>query len=130
MFKDWKEIVDGCVQTVTVVTKDKDGKEISTANDVATLNCVPAVFLNIVSALLVFAGLTALVMFILGGFKYMNSAGDPKKLEGARNTLIYGIIGLLIVLFSFLIINVISQVTNVPCITKFGFICPSPTPTP
>ncbi len=124
MFKVWKDCLE------TVVIKDKDGNVISTAKDVATLNCVPAVFLNIISALLVFAGLAALVMFILGGFKYMNSAGDPKKLEGARNTLIYGIIGLLIVLFSFLTINVVSQVTNVPCITKFGFSCPSPTPTP
>lgn len=53
----------------------------------------------------------------------MNSAGDPKKLEAARNNLTYGILGLLLVLFSFLIINVISIVTRVPCITKFGFGC-------
>lgn len=106
MFKDWNIIVDKCVQ---------DG--------VATLNCLPAVFLNILSALLMFVGTFALFLFIMGGFKYIGSAGDPKKLEGARNNLIYGIMGLIIVLFSFFIINIISEVTGVGCIKLFGFEC-------
>ncbi len=108
---DW----GNCVQKIT----DANGK----VSEVATINCIPAVFLNLVNALLMFSGLFALLLFIFSGFKYMNAAGDPKKLEGARNTLIYGIIGLLIVLFSLLIINIVSQVTGVPCITKFGFGC-------
>lgn len=107
--------------------KDATGKIIS---EVATLSCVPIIFLNLLSALLAFAGLTSLIMFIMGGFKFMNSAGDPKKIEGARNNFVFGIIGLAIVLSSFLIINVISTVTQVPCIKTFGFGCPSPTLTP
>ena len=102
MFKAWGECV-------------KDG--------VATINCIPAIFSNIVSALLAFVGFLALFLLIFAGFRYMNSAGDPKKLEGARNTLIYGILGLLIVLFSFFIINLISIVTGAPCIKVFGFGC-------
>ena len=102
MFKDW----GGCV---------KDGA--------ATLNCIPAIFSNLVTALLAFVGLFALFLFIFAGFRYMNSAADPKKLEGARNMLIYGIVGLLIVLFSFFIINLISIVTGAPCIKEFGFNC-------
>ena len=102
MFKAWGECV-------------KDG--------VATLNCIPAVFSNVVSALLAFVGFFALFLLIFAGFRYMNSAGDPKKLEGARNTLIYAILGLLIVLFSFFIINIISIVTGAPCIKEFGFNC-------
>ena len=102
MFKEW----GGCV---------KDG--------VATINCIPAIFSNLLTALLMFVGFFALFIFIFGGYKYMNSAGDPKKLEGARNNLIYGILGLLLVLFSFLIINIISIVTGAPCIKEFGFNC-------
>lgn len=111
MFQDWNKIVTGCLQG--------DDK-------VATLNCVPAIFLNIVTALLMFAGTFALFLFIMGGLKFMYSAGDPKKLEGAGNTLIYGIIGLLIVLFSFFIINIVSTFTNVECIKFFGFGCKTP----
>ena len=105
MFKEWGECVKGGIAGV------------------ATLDCLPAIFSNVVSALLAFVGLFALFLFIFAGFRYMNSAGDPKKLEGARNTLIYGILGLLIVLFSFFIINLISIVTGAPCIKVFGFGC-------
>ena len=95
MFKDWGECV-------------KSG--------VATIGCIPAVFSNVLTALLIFAGLFALFIFIYGGYQYINSAGDPKKLEGARNNLIYGIIGLIIIIFSFFVINIITTVTGVKCI--------------
>lgn len=92
-------------------------------NGTATIGCIPAIFSNIVSALLMFVGIFALGLFIMGGFKYMNSGGDAKKLEGARNNLIYGIIGLIVVFFSFFIINLISYITGVECIKSFGFGC-------
>lgn len=98
-------------------------KNFDNAKDVATIGCIPFIFLNVVGALLMFVGLTALAMFILGGVKFMNSAGDPKKTEGAKNNFKYGLLGLLIVLFSFVAINIISRVTGVECITKFGFGC-------
>lgn len=110
MFKAWDEIVKGCLQG-------------NKGNEVATLSCIPAIFSNLLTALLMFVGTFALFLFIFAGFKYMNTAGDPKKLEGARNTLIYAIVGLLVVLFSFLIINIISIVTGVECIKVFGFGC-------
>ena len=110
MFKAWDEIVNGCL----VGNK---------GNEAATLSCIPAIFSNLVTALLMFVGTFALFLFIFAGFKFMNAGGDPKKLEGARHTLVYGILGLLLVLFSFLIINVISIVTRVECIKSFGFGC-------
>jgi len=107
MFKAWNDVIKGgCLQ-----------------GDVATLSCLPAIFLNILSALLAFVGLTALIMFIIGGFKFMNAEGDPKKISGAENNFKFGIIGGLIALSSFLIINVISTLTGVECIKTFGFGC-------
>ena len=89
----------------------------------ATLDCLIIVFWNVVSALTMFVGLVALIMFILGGYKLMNSAGDPKKLESAKHNFEYGLLGLAVVGFSFLIISIISSVTGVKCITIFGFSC-------
>ena len=106
MFKEWNDIVKNCVQ-----------------GDVATLSCIPAVFSNLLTALLAFAGLFALFIFIYSGFRYIHAGGDPKQLEGARNTLIYAIVGLILIVFSFFVVNIISIVTNVPCIIKFGFRC-------
>lgn len=110
MFSEW----GNCVQNF------------DNAENVATLSCISVIFLNILSALLAFAGLTALTMFIMGGYKFMFSKGDAKRLEGARNNFIFGIIGLGIVLFSFVFIRTISIVTGIECIGiigKFGFGC-------
>lgn len=87
----------------------------------ATLSCIPIVFKNIVTATLVFVGVVAVFLIILSGIKFITSGGDPKQVEGARNTLTYAIIGLVVVLLSFLIINVIGRITGVECINDFGF---------
>ena len=103
----WDTIVQGCLV---------DG-------NVATLSCIPAIFVNIISALFIFVGLVCLIIIIFSGYKYINSGGDPKRLESARNTLSHAILGLLLVLFSFFIINIISYITQVPCIRTFGLGC-------
>ena len=90
-------------------------------SEVATLNCIGPLFENIIGALLSFAGAVALFFIIFSGFKYMTSGGDSKQLEGARKTLTYAIIGLVVILGSFFIINLVSTATNVPCIRTFGF---------
>jgi hypothetical protein len=102
MFSDWGSCVNG---------------------GVATLDCIPAVFANLLSAILALSGVVSLLMFIMAGIRLIYSGGDAKKVEAGKNTLIYGIIGLAVVLLSFAIISIISQVTGVTCITKFGFGC-------
>lgn len=106
MFKDWGD----CVWDPNI-------------NKVATLSCLPIIFLNVLNALLLFSGVTTLIMFILGSYRFMSSSGDPKKIAAAQNNFKFGIIGMAVVLMSFLIINIISIATNTPCILKFGFGC-------
>jgi hypothetical protein len=90
---------------------------------VATLKCLPIVFKNIVNAALIFAGATALAFIIVAGFTLMNSGGDPKKLETAQKTLMFAIIGLVLILMSFFIINFIAFATGVNCVnlSAIGF---------
>lgn len=106
MFKAWNEIVSECLK-----------------DDVATLSCLPAVFKNITTALIFFVGTAALFLIIFNGIKFITSRGDAKQIEQARNSIYYVILGLLLVLFSFFIINIISYVTGVGCIKFFGFEC-------
>lgn len=105
---DWDNIVKGCVE-------DPDGKK------VATLNCIPAVFQNIIFGAFLFAGIVAVILIIYSGIKFILSGGDPKQVEGARKTMTYAIIGFVLILLSFAILNLISAVTGVECIVKFGF---------
>lgn len=92
-----------------------------TVTEVPTLQCVPIVFHNIVSAALTFAGAVALFMIVYAGIRYITSGGDPKAVEGARNTLTWAIIGLIVILISFAIINFIGYFTGTTCINMFGF---------
>lgn len=102
MFKEW----DSCLK----------GTE-----KIASLDCVPIVFENLVRAALMFAGVIALIFIILSGIKMITSGGDPKAIGAAKQTLTFAIIGLVIILFSFLIISTIGYITGTQCISSFGF---------
>jgi hypothetical protein len=94
-------------------------------NGVPTIQCIPIIFVNIINAALLFSGVTALAFIIISGLTLMNSAGDPKKVASAKGTLTYAIIGMVLILLAFGIVNVIGNLTGVSCIAVFGFTnCP------
>lgn len=58
-------------------------------------------------------GIVAVIMIIVGGFKYITSGGSSEKIGSAKNTLIYAIIGLIIVaLAQFIVHYVITTASN------------------
>ena len=69
--------------------------------------------IGIINAILGVVGLIAVVMVILGGISYMTSAGDSSKVKKGKDTILYGIIGLVIVGLAFAIVNfVIGNIIN------------------
>ncbi len=89
--------------------------------EVLTFNCIPYLFQNLLTWLFAFAGIAALFFIIFAGIKFITSGGDAKQVESARKTLTYAIIGLVVILLSGLILNLVSDITNVGCIEMFGF---------
>lgn len=70
---------------------------------------VVAIINGIIGAL----GIVAVVVIIVGGIGYMTSAGDPGKVKKAKDTILYGVIGLAICILSFAIVNfVIANMFN------------------
>lgn len=65
------------------------------------------IILNVIEALLYIVGYITLAMIIWGGFKYMLGGDNPSKVEAAKKTIVNAIIGLVISIFSIIIINVI-----------------------
>lgn len=55
-----------------------------------------------------FAGAAALFFIVYGGFLYMTSSGNQQKLEVAKKTLTYAILGLLLIILSRTILEIIS----------------------
>jgi len=67
-------------------------------------------FINLISAVV---GLVAVVMIIFGGFRYVTSGGSDTSVTSAKNTILYAIIGLIIVAMSQLLVHfVIGNLTS------------------
>lgn len=65
---------------------------------------------NLISILLFAGGVVSIVMIIAGGIKYATSNGDPSRITSAKNTVMYAVVGLVISILAFTIVNfVVSQ---------------------
>ena len=86
----------------------------------ATIRGIECIVANVLSVAITLLGLAGLVMMILGAFRYLISGGNSKETETARNTLTYAVIGLVVGLASFVILNLIAEFTGVKTILDFS----------
>lgn len=84
----------------------------------AKLSSIPILFENILAVVTVLAGLAALMMLIFGGFRYMFAQGDPKAVAAARGTLVWAIVGLVMIIVAWLVLAFLADFLNLP-LTKF-----------
>ena len=69
---------------------------------------------NVVDWLSWAIGIISIIMIIFAGFKYITSGGESSNVSGAKNTLIYAIVGLVLVVLAQVIVKVVlSGVSNV-----------------
>jgi hypothetical protein len=82
----------------------------SSATDAQThINDLLKEVINIFS---VIVGVIAVIMIIFGGLKYITSGGDSGNVSGAKNTIIYALVGLVIVaLAQFIVRFVLGKAT-------------------
>lgn len=76
----------------------------------STVTDIAKTIINIFSLIV---GIVSVIMIILGGFRYITSGGDSNNVSGAKNTIIYAIIGLVVVaLAQFIVGFVLNKVTG------------------
>lgn len=66
-------------------------------------------FNNILRIVFLVAGIYAFVNFFIAGFQYVNAGGDPKKIEAAGNKIWHSIVGIIIMVVSFIGAVVVGQ---------------------
>lgn len=88
--------------------------------DVATFQSIETIFANIIGAVMSLAGVALFLMLLAGGFSFLFSGGDPKKLEQAKGTLGNAIMGLVVIVAAYLIIRIVSAFTGVANLTIFS----------
>lgn len=89
---------------------DADGNPVA-GTDTAESK-VSGIVTDAINLISIIVGILAVIMIIYAGFKFVTSAGNPETTKSARNTILYAIIGLVIVAFAqFIVKFVLSKIT-------------------
>ena len=60
---------------------------------------------TVVNALLFLLGAVAVIMIIIGGIRYTTSNGDSTRTKAAKDTILYAVVGLVVAILAFAIVN-------------------------
>lgn len=62
-------------------------------------------FQTIVNIMLFIVGAVAVIMLIIGGIRYVTSAGDQTHVTAAKNTILYAIVGIVVAVLAYAVVN-------------------------
>ena len=82
----------------TATTSEMKGKSID--GDKGLINTV-------VNVLLWAVGILSVIMIIFSGLRYITSAGDASKTKSAQSTLTYSVVGLIVAIMAYAIVNMV-----------------------
>lgn len=87
---------------------------------VATLSCIPCFIKAVINFGLALGAVVAVAFIIISGIRYITSNGDQIRIAQARQTITYAIIGLVIVVLAYAIVNFVGKMVGI----KFFDLCP------
>ena len=77
-------------------------------------NNINTLLTSIINIFSIIVGVIAVIMIIVGGLRYITSGGESGKVGAAKTTIIYALVGLVIVALAQLIVHfVLGQAINV-----------------
>ena len=95
----------------TVQAQDLGLNEVNNIGLPSGTNDPKQMAIDVVTYLMTFLGIIAVVVVLLGGFKWMVAAGNDDKVAEAKKTIIAGIIGLVIIIAAYAIVQIIVGTT-------------------
>ncbi len=74
---------------------------------------LPNIFVTVANLIIFLVGAVAVIMLIIGGLRYVLSQGNSSSIEGAKNTILYAVIGIIVAILAFAAVNfVVNQVKS------------------
>lgn len=73
----------------------------NTSGDVTT------VIKNVINILLFLIGMVAVIFIVIAGFRFVTSNGDTNTVSQAKNTIIYAVLGIVVAVMAYAIVNFI-----------------------
>jgi hypothetical protein len=103
------QIVGGLCQGANLQVSDNpsSGAGSCSSNGESVTDKVNRILKRVVNFLSALIGVVAVIMIIFGGFRYITSGGSDTSVTSAKNTILYAIIGLVIVALAQLIVRFI-----------------------
>lgn len=104
--------------TLTMLPLAASALSLPGCNTLNGVNCTTAtssltgLILYVINIMLGLAGLIAVLFLIIGGFWFITSAGNEEAAEKGKSTVINAIIGIIIVILSYVIVSVLSSVVT------------------
>ena len=100
-------LIAGNALAVAKVTPGDVDSQIPTAEDSrAPFSSQLAAVINVLLAL---ASTVAVIFIIIGGYRYITSVGSPEEEKNAKRMIWYAVIGLVIIILSFAIVNFVDR---------------------
>src|SRR5947209_5410765 len=93
-------ITNGVCGGATDLTVDSSKTASDCANDKTATGSANTLITDVLQILSVVIGLVAVIMIMIGGFHYVTSGGSQEKVKKAKETLLYAIIGIIIVVLA------------------------------
>lgn len=91
-------------------TENPSSANCSDGNATSKINDIVHTVINLLSAIV---GIVAVIMIIVGGLRYITSGGNDTSVTGAKNTILYAIIGLVIVALAQTLVRfTLGKITN------------------
>lgn len=67
------------------------------------------IFRTITNVMLFIIGAISVIMLIIGGIRYVVSGGDTTKVQEAKNTILYAIVGVVVAILAYAVVNFVIQ---------------------
>ena len=119
--KNLLQIVTGVGTVATLCAGKAMALTVQEGAEAARADSMPAelvgangVFTQISNTILYVVGVISVIMLVWGGLRYILSGGDNKKVTDAKNTILYAIIGLIIAVLAFAIVNFVMNAIGGP----------------
>lgn len=69
----------------------------------------PDIVKNVINTMLYILGIIAVIMIVIGGIRYTTSNGDSSQTKAAKDTILYAVVGLIVAIMAFAIVNFVVQ---------------------
>ncbi len=84
----------------------------TSVNPIAKFNSIGSILNLLLPTIMIVASLVFLAILLYGAFTYVTSSGEQDKVQKARKTITYSVLGLVLILFSYLIVSLVGVVTG------------------